>query len=80
VVGDCHELKRVVEGSGAGLVFKAGDAADFAEKVISLKDPDLRHSMGQKGREAVQSEYNFTASAQRLVKLFRELGEKNLTK
>jgi glycosyltransferase involved in cell wall biosynthesis len=74
VVGDCHELMRVVEGSGAGLAFKAGDAADFAEKVISLKDPDLRRSMGRKGREAVLNEYNFTASARRLVELFRELG------
>ena len=74
VVSDCHELKRVVEESGAGLVFRAGDARDLADRVIELEDPRLRRSLGERGRLAVLEEYNFAADGRRLAELFSRLG------
>lgn len=73
VVSDCHEMKRIVEGSGAGLVFEAGDAQGFADCVIALADSDLRRSMGRNGRQAVLREFNFAGEGQRMLELYRSL-------
>lgn len=78
VVSNCHELERVVTESGAGLVFEAGDADDFADKVIALKDPDARARFGARGRRAVLEQFNFAADAKRLAVLLRRLGEKKV--
>jgi glycosyltransferase involved in cell wall biosynthesis len=76
VVSDCHELKRVVEGSGAGLVFTSGDPADFAAKVTALADAGTRSQMGARGKQAVLEEYNFAMDAKRMTDLYSRLTAK----
>jgi glycosyltransferase involved in cell wall biosynthesis len=74
LTSDCSELERIVETSGAGLVFRSGDAADFAVKVLELNDAALREQMGARGRQAVLQEFNFEQDARKLNDLYARLG------
>ncbi|NSW78207.1 MAG: glycosyltransferase family 4 protein [Chthonomonadetes bacterium] len=59
LVSDCRPMKRLVEETGCGLVFRSQDAEDLAEKVLMLRDPALRAEMGARGRKAVEERYNW---------------------
>ncbi len=59
LVSDCRPMKRLVEQTGCGLVFRSQDAEDLAEKVLMLRDPALRAEMGARGRRAVEERYNW---------------------
>src|SRR6185436_3084015 len=53
LVSSTAPLKRIVEQFQAGLVFKAGDDVDFAEKARALyRDPALANQLGENGRKA----------------------------
>jgi glycosyltransferase involved in cell wall biosynthesis len=71
VVSSCRPLKRIIEETGAGVVFEAGDSHSFAEAVIRLyNDPELREQMGQAGKKAVLEKYNWNITAKRLVRFY----------
>ncbi|MDJ0840992.1 MAG: glycosyltransferase family 4 protein [Acidobacteriota bacterium] len=73
LVSSCKPLARVVENTGAGLIFKAGDADDFAEKVIQLDDIDLKESLGAAGLKAVTEHYNWDSTGKILLKVYEQL-------
>lgn len=73
VVSSCRPLKRVVEQIGSGYIFQAGDAEDLSRTVVQLKDEKVRGELGEKGRAAVLSEYNWAHTSQALVKLYDNL-------
>ena len=51
VVSDCASMKRIVEETGSGLVFKAGNPEDLAEKIVSLYNShDLFRRCGANGK------------------------------
>ena len=64
LVSDCEGQKRLMEETEAGLVFRAGDVDDYAQKVIQLaRDAELRKRLGENGRRAVETKYNWEMSA-----------------
>jgi glycosyltransferase involved in cell wall biosynthesis len=68
VASDAKPLKRVVEQEQCGLVFRSGDAADFARCVIRLvQDEALAGALGRNGRAAVDREYNWADDSARLL-------------
>ena len=73
IVSTCPPLKRIVKETNSGLVFKAGDAVDFAEKVILLRDPELRKKFGKNGRNAVLMKFNWEKESQKLRQMYHEL-------
>ncbi|GIV19456.1 MAG: glycosyl transferase [Armatimonadota bacterium] len=73
LVSDCRPMKRVVEAHQCGLVFRSQDAEDLAEKVLMLRDPDLRAQMGMNGRKAVEERYNWGVDGKRLVEVVEAL-------
>jgi glycosyltransferase involved in cell wall biosynthesis len=77
IVSSARPLKRIVEGSQAGLVFASGDTDAFARAVLQLNDPALRQRLGENGKRAVVERYNWHYDSQRLVDLYRQLGEAN---
>lgn len=78
VVSDCKPLKRVVEEAGSGLVFRSDDPASLAHSVLKLADrPELRSSMGNRGRDAVLERYNWKVEALRLVQMYDALLEQH---
>ena len=75
IVSDCAPLKRVVEGTGAGLVHRANDPEDLARALIAMIDASdqQRLQWGAAGRAAAQGEYHWRHDAARLVGLYRRL-------
>lgn len=74
LVSDCRPLKRIVEASGAGLVFRANDEKDLAEKLAYM----FQHSeelvrMGENGREASIGKFSWRHDAKRLCNMYLEL-------
>jgi len=77
VVSDCRPLKRIVETSKAGLVFRANDPGDFAAALVRLaKDDGLRDRCGKNGKRAALSEFSWKHDAGRLVAMYQAIGEK----
>jgi len=74
IVSDCAPLKRIVEDAGAGLVFRAGNPQDLAEKIKQLYDtPELCASYGERGREAATGKYAWRHQADTLLQLYASL-------
>lgn len=73
LVSDCAPLARIVRATGAGLVFRSGDSADFAERVIELSDPAVAERMARAGRKAVLEHWNLETEGQALVELYDRL-------
>jgi glycosyltransferase involved in cell wall biosynthesis len=73
VVSSCRPLRRVVEGTGAGLVFEAGNPRSLADRVLALCDPELRRELGELGLRAASTTYDWRRSADRLVAMYARL-------
>lgn len=73
VVSSCRPLQRIVEATGSGLVFQAGDGASLANAVIRLKDSDLRQKLGEAGRQAAMGHYSWRETAHKLTALYEHL-------
>ena len=67
-------LTRIIDETGAGLVYPAGDAAALAQAVIRLyKDKKLADRLGKAGLSAVRTKYNWEIEGKKLVDLYRSL-------
>lgn len=74
VISDCTAQKNIVEETNCGLVHKADDANDLAEKILLLyNDSQLASKFGQNGRKAVLQKYNWEVTSKNLIKLYTEL-------
>lgn len=74
VVSNCRPLKRIVEETGSGLVFQAGDPRDLAKQVQTLyANKELRQDCGRRGHEAVLRRYNWGMESQKLCLLYNSL-------
>lgn len=76
LVSSCPPLKRVVEETGSGLVFEAGNSHDFADKVRQLVDDDtLCKKMGKEGMShALKGTYNWEHTQEQLLTLYGSFG------
>jgi glycosyltransferase involved in cell wall biosynthesis len=63
LTSDTAPCSRIVRETGAGEVFRAGDAADLAAAVRRLADPAVRRIAGEAGRRAVLEQYNWERDA-----------------
>ena len=63
LTSDTAPCTRIVRETGAGAVFRAGDAADLAAAICSLADPAVRQAAGEAGRRAVKDRYNWERDA-----------------
>jgi glycosyltransferase involved in cell wall biosynthesis len=71
LVSDCPPLKRIIDETKSGIVFRAGDAQDFAEKVLEIyHDPD---NYGEMGNKAVVEKYNWDVDSKNLVDLYKSV-------
>lgn len=74
VVSDCKPLERIVKETDCGLVYQSGNATDLAQKVNQLlSDPEKRQLLGQRGAIAVQTKYNWDATAEGLIEVYNKL-------
>ena len=72
VVSSARPLLRVIEDAQCGVAFTAGDPRSFAQAVLRLRDEGTRRELGENGKRAVDDRYNWTSTAQALLKIYRE--------
>jgi len=74
VVSSVKPLERIVNETGAGLVYPSGDAQALAEAVIAIhKDNKLAIRLGHAGELATKRKYNWKVEANKLVALYEGL-------
>lgn len=71
VSSDARPCARVVEQTGAGTTFHAGDAAGFATALSSMGDPTHRAAAAEAGTRAIAARYNWEVDAARLLEVVR---------
>jgi glycosyltransferase involved in cell wall biosynthesis len=64
---------ELVEKTGGGLLFKPGDVADLAERLVELqRDPARRAELGRRGNEAARRHYSASRMAERTLEVCEE--------
>lgn len=78
LVSDVKPLKRIVEETGCGSIFQAGNHTQLANNILKLVgNPKLMEEMGEKGRKAIKNKYNWSVDGKKLLQLYSELELKN---
>lgn len=65
IASDSPPMKRIVEQTGAGLVFESGNSNELAQTLIQLYSS--HEDYGKRGHAAVCKEYNWTIDKKRLM-------------
>ncbi len=74
IVSDCPAQARVVERASAGLIHKAGDPQDLAEKLLEMHEyPDKARQLGMKAEEAIREEWDWRMQKQGLLSLYQNI-------
>jgi len=73
LVSDVAPLKRIVSASNNGLVFKAENAIDLAEKMKVLYNDELLAEFSRNGRSAIEETFNWEHDKNRLIALYAKL-------
>ncbi len=71
LVSDAKPLKRIVEETNCGSVFKSRDPRSFAEQVIKIFNSNF--DFGKNGRKAVENKYNWKIEEQKLLDLYSKI-------
>lgn len=74
IASEVEGLNKVVGDSG--LLFKKGNIQDLKDKILSLEDKCLYHSITQKGIEKSR-EYDISVMVEKSIQLYKEIYEKN---
>lgn len=73
---DLPGVARIIEPSRTGLLAPAGDVDAMADILARLaSDPQMRREMGSRGRTLAEERYNWEHEEQKLLNLYRSLGE-----
>ncbi|MBI3088123.1 MAG: glycosyltransferase family 4 protein [Candidatus Omnitrophica bacterium] len=74
VITRAEGVSDIVEQAGCGLVVEPDDPAALAQAILTLlRDPQLRRSMGEKGRRLVEEGYTWRHVAQKMTAVFEKL-------
>lgn len=73
LVSDVAPLKRIVETSNNGLVFKAEDSKELAQKMEAMYNTEKLTEYSLNGRRAVEQKFNWEHDKYRLVNMYNEL-------
>jgi glycosyltransferase involved in cell wall biosynthesis len=80
VSSDAIPAARVVRETGAGEVFRSGDASDLARALRIFADPVKRRAAGEAGRAAVLDSYNWEASVAVLLQVVTDVASRGWTR
>lgn len=77
IASDVGGLKEIVDGGRAGLLFRAGDISDLAEKIINLiRDPTRREELAGHASSYVLRERSWKTIVERYAEIYRKLSIK----
>ncbi len=80
IVSDVKPVKRIVEATGCGMVYKDRQPLDLVRKLRHLEDERLRNKLGQRGQQAVAGLYNWSVDCENLLKIVNSLSRRNAAK
>jgi len=66
-------IPEVIEDGRTGFVISPEDANELAERIIALRDINLRKQMGQRGRKAVEDVFSVRNMVEKTSEVYREL-------
>jgi glycosyltransferase involved in cell wall biosynthesis len=73
IASDCPAQKTVIENENCGLIHKAGDPDDLADKIRELyENPEKRIKMGRNGAEAVRKRWNWDVTGKKLLQAYQK--------
>jgi len=76
IASDFAHLRKIVAGANCGLLVNPLDPKAIASAIeCILSCPQEAHAMGQRGRAAVETQYNWESEQAKLLDLYRVLGE-----
>ena len=74
LASDARAQDKVIQESSGGLVHRAGDAGDFAEKCLKLyEDKGKRRIYGQNGKRFLETEFSLERIGRPLLEYYRSL-------
>ena len=77
VASDLPQNAEVVIPGKTGLLARAGDPDDLAEKILKLLDePELGRALGENARKLVIEKYTVRRTAEKIQRIYEELSEK----
>lgn len=79
VTSDAAPSARVVKTTGAGLIFRSGDAHDLAAKLEALQDISLWERCRAAGKTAIRHSHNWEADSRRLLDVIDRVGASQRT-
>lgn len=72
IVTNCRPLERIVMETKSGLVYKSGDHVELSKQILAIvSDPKLTEQYGNNGMHAVKTKYNWGATAEALIRLYK---------
>jgi len=79
MVSSCSPLKRIVESENCGVIFNAGDPADFAAKVIwADNNSEKLKDFALNGRRAVQEgKWNWERDSEVIINIYKKISGVN---
>ena len=74
IATNCNPIERIINETGAGIIYESNNEKDLAEKVIGLfKNLDLQNEMGRLGKQAVLEKYNWDETSKKLTLLYEKV-------
>jgi glycosyltransferase involved in cell wall biosynthesis len=74
IASDFDLWREIVKGNKCGITVDPTCPQQIAKAIEYLIErPELRHSMGRNGRQAVREKYNWTSESFKLLQLYREV-------
>ncbi|WP_162525020.1 glycosyltransferase family 4 protein [Marinobacter sp. BW6] len=66
-------IARILKETNSGVICKDLDSVDIAEKLVLLRDPHKRSFLGENGRNAIKSKYNWENDTKILREIINDL-------
>jgi glycosyltransferase involved in cell wall biosynthesis len=74
IASDCTPIKRIIEETNTGIIFRNMDSRDFAEAFKRIHEKkDIKPGIRERGKEWVEKKYNWVYDSETLVKVYDEL-------
>lgn len=74
LAADSKAIKRVIEETSCGLIYKSNNPEDFSTKVLEILSSNI--PFGENGLKAVKQNYNWGKDSQVLIKLYQDFDSK----
>ena len=73
LASDCPSVKRIIDETGCGYTFRAGDAMALAKLIRDIDDDRSMLDAGERGTRAVEEKYNWEMDSKKLIDLYGRL-------